>query len=113
MAEVILCGVSVGVEYVRRVVDQPRLFGIAVEQVVEIAVHTQQQIGTTFGNHIQKHPFPFGQIFTRRNADLEFEAVRFVIVKNASPKSHIIIPLYKNIDQSILSVCVTGGDRLN
>ena len=60
MAQVIFRCVGVGVEQVGRFVHQPRLLGVAVEQVVEIAVHAQQQVGAAFGNHIQQYALAFG-----------------------------------------------------
>ena len=110
MAQVIFRCVGVGVEQVGRFVHQPRLLGVAVEQVVEIAVHAQQQVGAAFGNHIQQYALAFGQVLPRRNADFEFEPVGFVVVENAAPESHVVVSFDKYLHQPVISVRITRND---
>ena len=83
-------------------VDLTGLLIEVLEHVVEIAVHAQDTILRTLGNHAEQHLLPFSQILAGRNADLELQPIGFEVVENVAPESHIVVPLDKHPDQPVL-----------
>ena len=111
VAEVVLGGIGVGVEQPRGVVHQPRLVVEVFEQVVEVAVHAQDRIPVALVDHRQQDFFAFCQVVAQRDADFELQPLGFVVVEDAAPERHVVVPFDEHADQPIRAVRVTGNHR--
>ena len=111
VAQEIFGRIGVGVEQPRGVVHQPRLVVEVFEQVVEVAVHAQDRIPVALVDHRQQDFFTFCQVVAQRDADFELQPLGFVVVEDAAPERHVVVPFDEHADQPIRAVRVTGNHR--
>jgi hypothetical protein len=82
------------VEHIVGYQDYARLLGRAIEEVVEVGVHTEDiTLWLGLVDHRHKHLLTLRQVITIRHRDFETKVWITEMVEDATPEGDILIPL--------------------
>jgi hypothetical protein len=82
------------VEHIVGCQDYARLLGRAIEEVVEVGVHTEDiTLWLGLVDHRHKHLLTLRQVITIRHRDFETKVWITEMVEDATPEGDILIPL--------------------